>query len=309
MAEEYFSSEQVIDRDDELAAFCALSNQVSAPRVLLIKDVPGTGKSELMKLFKHHASYERDPPLPAALIQLERGQDRFWLVDRIASQLIDWGLPLPTYSELNDKRRTEDYRPFGGPAPRSGDVDISVKAAVDRGTVGKGAIVAGIYDSNIYVLPDRGTGGWDEVARKACISAFLDDLDVACREQSVVILLDQYERKSDDIHTWLVGALRNRVFATSGGYFGLVLVFAGNHVPVSELKGILRDAFASVVCSIDRLSDWEDHHVREWLNRLAVSYHEEDIPFIRKRLSVGWTLSQIRHKIYEGLESNSEGAT
>lgn len=309
MTDDFFSPEEVIDRDQEVREFDGLLGDVQKPCLLTIHDTRGgVGKSKLMRLLQHRAWYER--AVPAVYVEVQSGRDRFWLMEQIAEKLSnEIGVPLPSYARLDEARRREDTGAFskGRSAVSLPPASVNVEGP---GGVGAHATVIGAQNPTYVLSPDTWSAGWDVLARRRCLDAFLDDLRDACTTGRVVILIDQYERThSGDMHHWLLGTLRNRVFPSADAFRGFLLVLAGTKVPVPELRGILGEDFSRHVSCIDGLSAWSDDHVTEWLHRIGVPYDPEDVPFIREKLARNWTLQQVKMRLFDQLDISNRGST
>jgi hypothetical protein len=284
-----FLSTQVVDRRDELDIFKTLLAEAAEPRVLAIEVEGGVGKSELLKLLHHYATMKHDPFVPAALVTVEE-QPRIWFVEQIAKQLThNWDLRLPTYESLDFARRDQSWEPFAQQLSLASETGDAVRR---RGS---------------YTLEQAGqpglttySAGWspakEDLAQRECIRAFLDDLKTAAGTQPIAILLDRYEKRSDDLHDWLIGQLCRRVFDNEQGYGGLVLVIAGRKMrsPLPGLRDLLGPNFPRYARCIDSLSTWDDDDVRQWLDLLGVDYQDADVPVIRMGLSGNWTLRQMK---------------
>jgi hypothetical protein len=288
MEREPFSPDHVVDRAEEKDTFLQLLDDVSTPGLLALRTPEGTGKSTVMK-YLHHLTKERGAA--AIFIEIEAGQTRFWLVEKMAAQLEDSSVHLPNFERLNKARVFGDVEPFGlqGPTLPSTSTGVDLFAS----SVEPGATVIGAQYTNIMNggLPPSA----EEYARKACTKAFLDDLENACDETKIAILLDAYNHESGDIHEWLLGPLlKQRISRAQDKYGGLVIVLAGETVPIPDIRAALGDQFGRMARCRERLSAWTEDDVRRWLTQLGIRYDELDVAWILARAHADGNLLHLK---------------
>jgi hypothetical protein len=280
---DHFDPDDVIDRDPEIRKFENLVAAIAGPRLLTIEDEKYAGKTELLRLIRFHARYRLNPKLPATLVDLAGGKDRYQVLLEMGGHLADAGLRLKNYQRLLDARRVRDTEAFGIKRESPPIINVSV---IDS-DLGAGTIIAGATDPVFNRPPDDWTAGVDQKALDACMDAFWEDLEGATQDRSVVILLDQYESASPDVRAWMLSVLENRIFRDPGHYSGLVLVLAceSRKMPMAELRGIIGDRFAELVCCVPELSKWDAVHVQQWVARLKLHLLPGEIAELPARLS------------------------
>jgi hypothetical protein len=127
------------------------------------------------------------------------------------------------------------------------------------------------------------------------LDCFVNELAAACDEAPVVLLLDNFDGGTADMREWLFGVLRRRVFERSvTGFCELVLVLAGRHVYLDDLRAMLGERFDRDADVLAPLSVWEPDHVRTWLRLRGKDHDDTDVQWYYKNVAVrGYTILQL----------------
>ena len=285
MSEHFLAGELVIDRERELDIFRDVLDRASGPCVVTVEDDSGFGKSLLLQLFEQHAT-DTDPPAVTACTRLEESAQLMWLVEEISRGLAACGAPLERFEELNLARMTRDHEKFGLSAPAVPNVEVKIINSELRDSPTTGANIAG--------WPDSWLDGHERAAQEACLRALLDDLCELSRRRTVVLLLDQYERRTPEIEQWLDRALLTRVLHNVDPFGTLVLVVASTHAAFPKLAKQLGPRSADLLCPIPGLSRWGDDHIDQWLEQVGIRDSKAWVPAIRSLLDRGTSLQDLR---------------
>jgi hypothetical protein len=308
MTDKGFSPEKFIDREAEQELFDELLKFQEA-RLLTIRDAGGRGKSSLLKMLEYKCIWQHVPPTPVSLVPLDQLPDLtpFALISDIREKLS--ALSFTEFDRLNAARASRDFSRFRTP---SGPVQGSVY--VDGASVSGSAIGTGYgmqQGENIQSFIGA-TSDWsieqEEIALRACVKAFFEDLKQICDMRPVVVLLDSWERSSATLREWMV----NRIvlplcFDTDNRPQRFALVLAGRELP--DFKQWLGDEarYNKLVKSIESLGVWEENHVRVFLQ--AHGYEgldDEDIGYLCSSINRGTLSLESTLRLSEMLRSSSQ---
>jgi hypothetical protein len=236
-------------------------------RLLTIRDAGGRGKSSLLKMLEYKCIWRHDPPTPVSLVSLDQLPDNhpFILVYDIRDKLST--LRFTEFDRLNAARVSRDFSKFSAP---SGPVEGRVHAS--GASMGGSAMVAGVgmqqqgeKIQNIFSGGSDWSAEQEDVARRACVEAFFEDLKRICSEQKLVVLLDSWERSNTRLQEWILSDLvLPHLFNIENRPQRFVLVLAGRELPDFEVR--LGEArYQRLVKSIESLGMWEENHVKAFL--------------------------------------------
>lgn len=276
------AGERVIDREQELQLFRKVLARASGPCVITVQDKSGSGKSWLLELLEEHAATV-DPPALTVREVFDQDLQLMSLVERIASSLGRSGEPLRRFEELNLARITYSHETFGLPPPPVPTIEMTIANSQVHDSSITGAEVAG--------LRMGWPPGHETAAMNACLNALLDDLRDLSHRQTVVLLLDQYER-SKEIQQWLERALLTSVLHEADPFGGLIIVVASTDPTFPSLSRRLGTRSEHLLREIKELSRWEDEHIDRWLKRNGIP--SRLAPAIRSLLDEGASLQTLR---------------
>jgi hypothetical protein len=241
-----FAPERFIDREAEQELFEELLKFQDDSRLLTIRDEGGRGKSSLLKMLTYRCGWQHDPPILASLVALDQMSDHtpFTLIMEIEKELAKsahvFGVDsrFIRFHTLNEARVSRDFTPF-----RTHTLsDLTLQGASDD------------------ILSPLSNENWsaekEEIARRACVEAFLEDLRRLCDTQPVVALMDSWERSNPILQEWII----NRIvlplcFDSDNRPDKFILVLAGRELPDFKLR--LGEArYQGLVKSIESLGTW-----------------------------------------------------
>jgi hypothetical protein len=300
-----FEPKRFIDRDDEQQLFENVLDTGSSHRMIAISGEPGAGKSELLLRYRHRCRTSL-PRIPVSFVELKPALDRLALVERIAREL---KTPLPRFQQLRIAWRSGEFEPFRQwinleNASFEGAHDFKVANTLVE------------YAREVTVVTPDGklTEGQDAMARELCIHAFFDDLVKMARQQSVVLILDAYEKVSDErdedehegpVLSWLHGELLERLFDEPDP-LNLVVVLAGRVMPNFEANWAAESIAARVELR-EKLGEWTREHVEQCLKAHGFRHRPADVDTFCQAVNMGATpqlliqLMQTNHNTLEQL--------
>ena len=298
-----------IDRAAEQELFAKLVSFTTPARMLVISDKRDRGKSTLLNRLRYNCKYEISPLIPVGLVDLKELSDSspFAFIEELIDSL---NIPerFSKYFKLNKARVAKDFSPFDTENDKQ-PTSIGGSGAVISGDV----VVNGNFAGRDYIVnpppPADFTSGQENIARKRCIEAFVDDLRVFCAKERIVILIDHWEQGNYDLREWIRTTFVSEYCFNSDINLRpdkLAIVIAGDTYDIAEQKfGIREDEFSQVfkgdvkefneiILSRRSLSDWESGHVRDFLSQNGFkNFSEQDIDIFRDVLKTGRTLRQI----------------
>ncbi|MCI0338276.1 MAG: hypothetical protein L0226_11905 [Acidobacteria bacterium] len=302
-----FTPEKLIDRDAEQEIFEKLLKHEDDARLLTICDAGGHGKSELLKRLQYNCIYRFNTPVSLIELQNLDSTSPFELISKIRGALRgDFSnLKFDGYDEFNNARRDQDSSKFGA---YSGSVVGSVPA--QGATIGgSGNIVAGVLVQNpqgpVNLPPIVWGPEKEESARQKCVDAFFEDLKQICREETVVILLDTWERCNTVLQKWVLDTLlRVHCFDLNRRPERLVLVLAGRTENFPDFQIRLDKRYQLLVRSIVSFGEWDENHVKDFLSlhgyeRLA--NNDEDVKYLCQKIRKGMSLQYALQVVEEHL--------
>jgi hypothetical protein len=276
-----FAPEKFIDRELEQEFFDELLKFQDDSRLLTIRDAGGRGKSSLLKMLEYKCIWQHDPSTPVSLVPLDQlpGNHPFVLINDIREKLSK--LSFTEFDRLNAARASRDFSKFNAP---SGPVQGSVYA--HGANVSGSAMVTGVgmqqqgqnIQNFIGATSDWVNAEQEEIARRACIEAFFNDLKRICSEQKLVVLLDSWENSNTRLQEWILSDfILPLCFDMDNRPQRFVLVLAGRELPNFEVR--LGEAkYQKLVKSIKHLGTWEENHVKAFLQAHGYEgLNDEDI--------------------------------
>lgn len=290
MTKKEFDPRKFIDRDFERELFEDLLTCDDQARILAIEDAGGMGKSELLRHFQYRCRTVK-PRTPVSLIALDQLPDNspLTLIQEIAKDLTAFSLDFPTFEAADQARLAYDFTVISGTVDLS-HADLSQVQGVDAaGVINKADT---IQEVNIHgraaFTPEQ-----QAKAQETCVKAFLDDLKSCADQQTVVLMLDAYERCDPDLQTWLrENLLERHYFDLDQRPARLFLVLAGRTLPNFTLYWAIEDCKA-IVQSIESLSKWTAQHVEECLCVHHFNYTPDQLEAFIKMIEIGLPPSQI----------------
>jgi hypothetical protein len=285
-----FVEERFIDRVAERDIFRRMLTFESEERVLTISDASGRGKSQLLLALRHHCQFASQE-VPAVLVPLHELAEKTppGLVRVLEQRLRAAGILFPRLDAV------ESDAPVAAPpaGPIAGAVDAPAM------TVAPGGVAAGnVFQGPVtFAAPSspRTAGSplapnSPEAVRNRAVNAFVDDLAEAGSTRTIVLLFDAYEQCPPEVNEWLTRLLRRTRVDDESRIDRLLVVLAGQRVPVTSLCNMLGE---QVVTSIHELSLWDHEHVKAFFDVNHVNgYGDEDVDFIVAKLRKGWSLGQ-----------------
>ncbi len=286
-----FDPKKFIDREFEQELFEELLAFQDAARILAIRDASGMGKSHLLELFRYRCRVTR-PRTPVSLIDLKQLPDQspMMLVKEMVKDLADLGVAFPNYNKYESARVSADFDFIRASVYLQG---ASFKEARDIRISGSMTNVD--YAERVQVSQSRIelTAEQREKAEDVCVRSFLDDIRAHCATQSIVLLIDSFERCGERLHTWLRDHfLENYFFDTDSRPAKLLLVIAGQTVPHFEANWSSEDCTGTVQ-SVEALHRWTRTHVEQCLKVHGFHYEEQDVNTFHRLVDLGLPPSQI----------------
>lgn len=255
--------------------FVRILNEAQRPVVITVSAKKGTGKSTFLDLLEELA--RADFGAAVCRYSLKEDGPLMSLTDFVHGRLIARDPELSAdsrYAALKLALHSNDDRAFGFPRPQP----VTVHHVQSTITVTESDVPGTI------VGPQIG-GHWGpghvEEARLQCYDALLDDLHALSRRGRVVLLLDQYERATDEIEEWLEKALLTRVLYEPKQFGPIVMVVASTRRVFETVATELGPRAAEVLHAIEGLSAWNDDHIAQWLELLGIN-EDKLVPIIRR---------------------------
>jgi len=306
-----------IDRKAEQELFAGLVGFATQARMLVISDKLDRGKSTLLRRLEYNCKWEIKS-VTACLIDLEPSSTNekskigkrlpeaspFAFVEKIVAGLsVDERFP--KFIPLNKARAEKNFAPF-----ETAEAQMTGQVIVKGELKGEATGIKIVQPAVVQFTREEFTDVQEEIARKKCVEAFFDDLRVLCATQSVVLLLDHWERCNYDLREWIRNTfMGNHCFASDKNLrpARIAFVVAGNIFDKAKERFGIRDRefidlfkdeheHNETVLSRASLSDWDSDHIREFLeqNGYTRNVSDEDIDYLRGCLRRGMTFRQIR---------------
>jgi hypothetical protein len=261
--------ESAVDRDDEQKDFRNLLAFQDEVRLLIIRDQTETGKSTLLKRLHYNCTWEESPKKEAGLVDLDSSKDKeliteFDLILRIRQSLSK--VKFAGFDLLNNARISRNSAPFRGPGAISQNFQGAsfsggqVKASgmnIESQTVQNQTIIAG---------SEPWSAEQEEQAQNLSIEAFFSDLKAIADQQPIVILLDSFDKLSNqELQVWIRDSLISTLcFDLEQRPAKLMLVVAGRELP-GLMPLINHPNYGKLIRSKTPLSSWSDEHVEAFL--------------------------------------------
>lgn len=309
-------------------------DNATSARVLTICAEGGAGKSALLERLLYNCRYVVSPRAVGCLIDLDQLKDPapFFFVSAFYDGLKE--IPggnvkdlFVNFKRLNDARTRWDLSVFG--AQDDGRNGGGMTGTAQAGFLGPGARSAGIsidqishIDNNYMYQSQRQqfTEEQERWAREKCVEAFFEDLRAVCAVQTIVILLDTWERCNLGLRDWLLDVFLgihclNPDLALRPPRLSIVIAGqpygAGRPYGLreNELEHLFRspEEFKAMVKGRPSLSEWGRDHIRQFVmqNNGGEEPSELVVDLIQDRMQKGgFTLSKAQYlvkAIYPGL--------
>ena len=298
-----------IDRAFEQELFKELLSLKDDTRILTISESAGMGKTSLLKQFQYLCRMSK-PVIAAALVSLDRwsSEDPLYLVKKIARELEALGLEFPTFDKLEGARLVSDFSPFLAFESAS-DVKMSkedgskVEVKVDTRTASflhalpSAKVDISKVEINMDTININQFVGWTPemyaIARNACVNAFFDELRVQCADRTVVLMLDDYDRCSNEIKRWIEDFMLTRYFFDLANRPArLLLVVAGREAPDFHSRWPATEVDA-VVRSVHSMGRWGDRDVKQFLEARGLSVEPKDVNALYAMAQTGLPISSL----------------
>jgi hypothetical protein len=289
-----------IDREVERETFHEILKFENDVRLLTIKDKGGRGKSSLLKRLQYECHFIKD--IPNSLILLDEIPSGFDLVKTIRVDLKKFeNLKFTKFDILDNARMLKDPNPFSDSLRDGSGMVNAEKAEIKDQAIVAARIDTIIQNAEKVVLKQRDkwpSEDYEAFVREYCVAAFFEDLKIMCKERSIVILLDAWEKCEAKLQQWILRPmLHNNCFRIPERPFRLVFVLAGRQIP--PLKERLESEYPNLVVSRDKLSEWSIEHMEEFLKAHGFTgLTREEIKTICERVnhekSLDWALSVAR---------------
>jgi hypothetical protein len=267
-------------------------------RLLVIGDSPGTGKSALLQKLRYNCIWEDE--VPVSLVLLEENPNmpsrqtvtsEIEFVDWLRSDLAEH-LSFPHYDFLNELRVNYQW-PQIAQSLDSVSERLKGYAAEAQMKVGlvQGGVVAGVYIKELNLEPRT---AWarpeqERMASQKCLEAFLLDLRRVAASQTVVLLIDSYDRRQPGLQEWIVNGLIRPLLLRPSGLpraERLLVVLAGREDKLPPFRQMLQSDFDRLVAS-RKLLRWEKDHVRQFLGVHRLPVNDEDFEFVYNKVQQG----------------------
>lgn len=254
-----------VDRDEHQEHLRLMIRQQTDSRLLLISDLSGQGKSDLLLRLRLNC-IESEPHASVLLVDVRDLATPFSAVERAYrnDQNDDtFADHLSTFCEVYEDWSTRARLSTDGAAP----ITISVDA--NNARVGSNAAVIG----QMVTATPPGVGSRE--AQRQCLRAFDQDLRSA-REQPLVILIDHYNRAEGAVRTWVDEKLLRPCLL--GAYRKVIVVLAST--PDSH-PSYAADLERFVTCwPLTRLED-DPAHVESLLRAHRLLVDDSPGPLVR----------------------------
>lgn len=266
-----FDKNRVLDRRKELDAFREFVLGVQGGRLMTFHADKYAGKSLLMERLAYAARKElrgNDAP-PTVLLIVDRDEPLSDMMDRLAGGLKVRGVAVPRYDAVVTEYMAASTHP----------VTIDASTTVE----GRARNVTG---ATITLNATATRPGVELILRRKAPSALIEDLEVAARGDTVVLMIDQLEKASVDHCAWIEELLRRAVFAEDGDH-GLAVVMAGTiddgYLVPEDIEKIAGAHKGTPRCHVRRgLSLFERQDIVELLALMSASATNEQIDMLEK---------------------------
>lgn len=259
------------DRGPELKIFRRMVAGEESRRILDICAGPGTGKSWLLRRMAleslqaglPHALAEFAPAWQPGPIKLMRE-----LAERLEAA------HFPDFCRLDAVLHSQ---PPTGPGDQAMPPGVTMEGDFSAAHVGP---IAGRDLYQMTVEQHRPpTAAEVERIEHALSSAFCPELQALAAQRPAVLLLDGCEHIPRETADWLTRRLLCPMRDTPGTWGRLVIVLAGR--PGGSRPTFERWAdWWGIVCALDRLSDFKEQHVRDFLQQWGVYLEATEFAFV-----------------------------
>ncbi len=255
---------KIIDRDAESQLFGQMVSFEVPPRVMVVSERSGMGKSDLLR--KLELLSVRDHRVPAGRVELDEfvsRPDEFAVVTALHESLKDAGASLPNFETLSGARGLSDTLQFREKLRSVVGVVDMTNAQVTGGTNTISGVTYNI-SSDEFVFPS-----WDdaaeETARAICVEAFLGDLTEYAKENTVVLMFDGLDKVGESLRRWVINEFVRRRALTDCDDHKLVIVLAGSDVTQMILDR-LSAAERERVEPLAPFAEWTPDQIQQFLD-------------------------------------------
>jgi len=294
---------KLVGRETEQELFESLLKLQDEARILSIRDRAGTGKSFLLRNLESRCQTAR-PRVPICLIALDElaPLSPIEFVKKIVRELENrFKLKFPRFSKHSHSLISGDFSSILASISLD-SANFEGASNVRMSTFMANADNATKLADNVFNLFVQShqqvklSYEQEKTVQDVCVKAFLDDLELCCAEQPIVIMIDvseilynKHRENSEHLREWIENEFLERCFFD---YHRrpkqLLLVIAGQEVPEFHYHWHSEDC-KSIVRSVHALSHWERHHVEEYFKIHDYNYKKGDIDFIYRCVKMGRT--------------------
>jgi len=260
------------DRGPELKIFRRMVSGQEPRRILDIRAGPGTGKSWLLRRMVLESS---QAGFPCALADFAPAWQPgpIKLMRELAERLGEAHFPDFCTQDALYHSMAPPPRPDSEPPGRVDLSDSDFRGAQVRDIAGRD-----LYDIDLHQHRPP-TAAEVERVEQQLSAAFVRELRALAAKGPTVLLLDGCEHIPVETADWLSRRLLHLMRDTPGTWGRLVVVLAGR-------PGGSRPAFQpwvdcrGVVCALDRLSDFEEQHVRDFFQQWGLHLEATEFAFV-----------------------------
>lgn len=274
-----------INRTAEQDQFQDLMEFNGHARLFVVQDKMGTGKSALLELLKYQCKFRFFSPVGFVQLDVPAINNPFIFVETLRESI-----------GLNESFPRFDVKlaALYGKIPAA-FAPISVPITVTGSINAQGNISGGTQTGATVNIPP--TGEWNDAlavhARNQCIKAFFEDLKSLYDERPLVVLLDSYDRCSEELKKWIIDEfVLPFSINTNKRPQRLLTVLAGRELP--NFTEMLADQSTALVKSRSPLSPWEKEHVKDLLRvHQYTNLSDNDLDFVWQKIGAGIPLQRV----------------
>ncbi|MEK6336720.1 MAG: hypothetical protein AABM67_17470 [Acidobacteriota bacterium] len=274
---------EFIDRKAEQDLFKGLMEFNEHARLFAVQDKRGTGKSTLLELLQHQCKFKFYSPVGFVQLDVPSINSAFVFIETLRNSI---GLNEP-FSRFDGKIAALAGKIMVAFAP----VDIPINVS---GNISAQSNISG--GTQIGAQVNIASGEWNEAiheqARNQCIKAFFEDLKSLYDENPLVVMLDSYDRCSEELKTWIIEEFVLPLsFNINKRPQRLLIVLSGRELPDFTL--MLEEKYSDLVRASSPLSGWEKEHVNEFLKvHQYTKLSDKDMDFVWEKIEKGFSIQQ-----------------
>jgi hypothetical protein len=265
---------RTVDRLAEREEFTSMLRFTEDGRLLIITDREKTGKSTLLRRLKYDCKWTHN--VPVSLVDLKANPDNELGTVFSPIDLVDWlyqdlvpTIAFPTFDFINTFRLQYLLPPIARSVASVQDYLTQQVAPSGTNIEGgahaqsvNGGVQAGIYIRDLHLEPQKNWASPKQeiVAVQKCVEGFLADLRRHAHESSLAILIDSYERRQPNLHSWLLDDFVRPLTLGPDRPRRLLVVLAGDEGALPPFE----PAYQKLIRSRP-LERWTSEHVRAFL--------------------------------------------